>query len=181
MHDIQLLEKLFDPKILAILKLFIDNKEKQFYLRELSKASKVPVASCFRIVKHIVNLNLIKEVKISKFKLYKLNENEDTKFIEGFIKIEKHVLDLFVEEIKKIEGIMSIVLHGEEKKDKVNILLIGANMNTEEIKSICTNMREKYNLTVTYLILTPEQYNQMSDMNLFPREKRTIYQKHTMC
>ncbi|MDO8741493.1 MAG: hypothetical protein Q7J54_08085 [Candidatus Woesearchaeota archaeon] len=177
MHDIQLMEKLFDPKILAVLKLFVENKEKQLYLREISKAAKVPVASCFRIMKHLLSLNLVKEVNVSRFRLYQLNENDDTKFIEGFIKIEKHVLDLFVDEIKKIEGISSIILHGEDKKDKANILLIGANINSDGIKAICTDIREKYSFTITYLILTQEQYAQMSDMNLFPREKKIIYSR----
>ncbi|MBI2129750.1 hypothetical protein HYU07_05935 [Candidatus Woesearchaeota archaeon] len=128
-------------------------------------------------MKHLLGLNIIKEVRVSRFKLYQLNENDDTKFIEGFIKIEKHVLDLFVDEMKKIEGIRSVILHGEDRKDKANILLIGTNINSDGIKAICTNIKEKYSFTITYLILTPEQYAQMSDMNLFPREKKIIYSR----
>ena len=43
MHDENLLENLFDSKSLRVLRLFIDDKGNEFYLREIAKKSNVPV------------------------------------------------------------------------------------------------------------------------------------------
>ena len=67
MHDENLLENLFDSKSLRVLRLFIDDKKSEFYLREISKKSNVPVSSTFRIIAKLKSLKLVEQIKIKKF------------------------------------------------------------------------------------------------------------------
>ena len=62
--NIKLLEELFDKKVLKVLKLFLADKGNEFYLREIAKLSKVPVASTYRIITKLIALNIIDEKKI---------------------------------------------------------------------------------------------------------------------
>ena len=91
MHDENLLENLFDSKSLRVLRLFIDDKNNEFYLREISKKSNVPVSSTFRIVAKLRYLKLVDQIKIKKFKLYKLAETDNAKFLIKILK-EKEIL-----------------------------------------------------------------------------------------
>ncbi|MBN1386296.1 helix-turn-helix domain-containing protein [Candidatus Woesearchaeota archaeon] len=83
-----LLEELFDAKILAVIRLFMDHKSHEFYLREISQKSGVPVSTIFRIVNKLVSLNLVEVMKVSKFKAYKWPNNEKTRFLEQMIRKE---------------------------------------------------------------------------------------------
>jgi len=177
MEEINILEGLFDSKILKVIRLFLNEKDNQFYLREISNKVNVPVATTFRIVKKLLKLGLIQEIRIKKFKLYKIKEGSNTKFLESFIREEKRILDQFVDRIKNISGINSVILHGKEKKDRVNILIIGENIDSNSIKQLCADIKEKYNFTISSLTLTEDQFKQMSSMGLYSGEKKTLFKK----
>ena len=71
MDNTQLLQELFDPKMLAVQKLYFKNPERQLYLLEVSKESKVSSATTFRIVGKLAELGLLRTIKMGKFKIYK--------------------------------------------------------------------------------------------------------------
>jgi DNA-binding IclR family transcriptional regulator len=79
-------EELVDVKLLKILKLFLRNKESHFHLNKISADSKVPVATVFRIIPHLVELNLIEQISIGKLKIYKLAKNSKTKELQKVFK-----------------------------------------------------------------------------------------------
>ncbi len=177
MENLNLLEELFDNKKLKVIKLFLQNKEKQFYLREIAKQTRVPIASTFRIVKKLMELELIKQIKINKFKLYKTADNDNIAFLETFLKEGKKMVQLFVEKVKELEGISSIILHGEETEEKANLLLIGTNIDSNEIKRICAEIKEQYKFAISPLTLTQEQFTQMSNMGLYSGKKTVLFRK----
>ena len=106
MENLDILEQLFDKKILTVLRIFYENDSKEFYLREISKLTKVSLATTFRIVRKFVDLKLVTEIKIAKFKVYKLADNENTRFLGQMIKREKQALQVF---ITKIKGFYAII------------------------------------------------------------------------
>lgn len=172
-----MLDNLFDKKILTILKLFIVDKEKEFYLREIAKQTKVPVATCYRILNKLLSFDIIKLIQIKKFKLYKLADNETTMFLETFLKEEKQILNIFLKKIKELPQVESVILHGKETRDRANILIIGENINSDSIKHICAEIKEKYKFTITPLTLVREQYKQMTSMGLYSGEKRVLFRR----
>lgn len=79
------LRGLIDKKIRNILEVFIANKDELFHLQKISKLSNVSLTSSFRLIKKLVNLELITTIKIGKFKVYKLAENKKTRFLSGVL------------------------------------------------------------------------------------------------
>ena len=74
-----ILDGLVDKKVKNILDVFIKNKDGLFHLQKISKLSNVPIASSFRIVKRLASLGFIAVIRINKFKVYKLADNNKTK------------------------------------------------------------------------------------------------------
>jgi hypothetical protein len=170
-----ILESLFDKKVLQILRLFMKNRDKKFYLMEIAKASNVPIATTSRIMHKLIDLKLIDIVAVSKFKLYVLAQNETTSFLEGILKESKKILDYFIDETRKIPGIEAVILHGEESEERANILIIAESVDPNIIRNICGVIKEKYNFTVSTLTLTKEQFVQMTSMGLYSGKKRMLY------
>ncbi len=177
MHDENLLGNLFDTKSLKILRLFLDDKDKEFYLREISKKVNVPVATTFRIVKRLVELRVVELLMIKKFKLYKLADNDNTIFLEGVLKEKKRALEEFVNSAKNIDSIDEIILHGKETEKRASVLLIGENIDAGEVKRLCAEIKEKYNFVVSILSLGRDQFEQMKGMELFPKVKKSLYRR----
>lgn len=177
MENVKLLEELFDGKILKVIKFFLLNKEKEFYLQEISKQAEVPIATVFRMVGRLKVLGIIEEIKIRKFKLYKCADNDSVRFLESFIKEGKRIIERFVSMAAKVENVEEIILYGKESEEKANVLLIGRNINSNQIKQICAEFKEKHNYSITDLSLEREQYEQMSRMGLYSGKKKILFKR----
>ena len=177
MESQKILEGLFDKKMLTILKLFLKKKDQQFYLKEISKQTKVPLATTHRILNKLLELEIIDKTKIKHLKIYKLAENEKTKYLESVFEEKKTILDEFIEQANNIDGIKIIMIYGREEKDKANLLIIGESIDNSLIREIIVKIKEKYNFTITHLVLTESQYQQMAAMNLYPGKKEVLLEK----
>ena len=122
MEDVKILEGLFDKKILKVIKFFLVNKDKEFYLQEISNLVDVPIATVFRLIKKLKELKIVEEIKIKKFKIYKCANNKNVEFLESFMKEGKRIIDNFVELVSKLENVEEILLYGKASEDKANIL-----------------------------------------------------------
>lgn len=172
-----IIEEFFDKKTLSILKLLLFDETDQFYLREISKKAKVPVATTFRIIKKLKEIGIIDETVIKKTKLYSLSHNKNTKLLADLLEEKKTVIEEFVKEITQLEGVQMIIRHGEESKDKTNILVVGNNIDEKLVKQEVGGIKEKYNFNIIELILEPVQFNQMSSMGLFPGKKVILWER----
>jgi delta-aminolevulinic acid dehydratase/porphobilinogen synthase len=174
----KLLEGLFDRKILGVLRLFVNNPEKQFYLREIAKLTRVPIATVFRETKKLCSLAIIKEVRIKqRMKLYQLEETKAAKYIESILEIRRTALEEFVEELKDLAGLYEIILHGKHQKDRASVFIIGHNIDTEAVKRVVASVKEKYHFNLITLTLELDQFEQMSAMGLYSGEKSTLFRK----
>jgi hypothetical protein len=168
-----ILDEFFDKKELAVLKLFLFDEIDKFYLREISKKTRVPVATTFRIVNKFKAIGIIDETVIKKTKLYSLAINKNTKILSELFEEKKTILEEFIETISALAGVQMIVGHGEEAKDKANIIIIGADIDMKTVKEKIGEIKDKYNFSILELVLSPEQFNQMSISGLI-RDKKTI-------
>ena len=177
MENIEILEELFDSKIVKVLRHFMANEGQEFYLREIAKLTGTSPATIYRILNKLVK-NKILIVSLHKNnKLYKLDENKTTEYLKSVLKLEKRIVELFVDSVKGLPGIESIILHGDEKDNRANILLIGEGINPGEIKLLCAEIKEKYHYSITSLSLTREQFEQMSAMGLYSGKKKVLWGK----
>jgi len=172
-----ILEEFFDRKELAILKLFLFDDTDKFYLREISKRTKIPVATTFRIVRKFKQIGIIDETVIKKTKLYSIAQNKSTKLLSTLFEERKSILDEFVSAATALPGVVMILIHGEEEKDKANLIILGTNIDTKAIKNKIGELKEKYNFNIIELVLEPAQFTQMSSMNLFPNKKTILWEK----
>jgi hypothetical protein len=175
MQQTDILEQLFDEKVLRILRLFYNNEQGEFYLREISKKSGIAVASTFRIMSRLLELEIVDLVQIKKFKLYKLGDNENTRFLGQFIRKQKQALEVFITRAKEISGIKIIMLQGREEKEMANVIIIGDDINKTAVKSLCGEIRDEFKFKITDLILQEEQFKQMDAMGLYPGRKKVLY------
>jgi len=173
-----LLSQLFDQKLLKVISLLLSNKRKEFYLQEIAKDTKVPIASTYRILLKLTKLGIVDLVPISRFKLYRIANNENTRELQDMLIGRQTPLQGFIEQIRDSEGIDEIILHGEETRQGADLVLIGENINTELIKAATAAIKEEYGFSITTLNLTREQFDQMNTMNLFPKRKKTLYKNY---
>jgi len=177
MENIDVLQNLFDTKIIRIINEFLQDRQKQFYLREIAKETGVPVTTTHRILQKLEQLKIIKTIKISRFKLYQIEENDQVMFLASIIKARKKALQEFIDEVIILEGINIVILHGEETETKANILLIGKGIDADKVKDLVSKTKENHDFTVTYMSLTSAQYEQMSSMGLLPRQKKILFER----
>jgi len=135
------------------------------------------MASTHRILKKLSKMQIIDEINISKFKVYQLSNNERVIYLNGFIKTTPNIIEKFIEEIKDIKGIIKVIQHGKETDSKVNMLIIGDEIDLSKIKGFIADIKSDYDYNISYMSLTEEQYDQMSKMGLYSGQKRTIFEK----
>ena len=174
----EILESLISPSTLRILKLFLNNEDQEYYLREISKLTRIPPATVFRIVAQLVDKRILLVHQIKRFKLYHYNI-EDAGFLADLLQDRKSAVAEFIKLIGEFEGVQMVVLLGKEEKDKSNILVIGNDMDIDSIKRNAVFISDKYKFNIILLTLTPEQYNQMSSMGLYPGKKRILFETET--
>jgi hypothetical protein len=109
--------------------------------------------------------------------LYVLNTGKNVEYLDTILKEERRIIDLFVEEARDLPGIQLIVQHGEERKEKANLLIIGNDVDPDEIKRICGEIKAAYTFNIHSLTLTLEQFEQMSSMGLYQGKKKVLFRK----
>src|SRR3990170_250012 len=72
----QLLSSLFDRKTVEVLRKLL-LKSGNFYIRDLSKETGVPLATTFRIIQKLVPLGLVQKNEVDKFVFYSVKRNSN--------------------------------------------------------------------------------------------------------
>ncbi len=169
----KVLETLFDPKVIRVLRLFINNPSKEYYLREVSRLAKVPPATAYRIIKTMKELELLHEEKTKHLKTYYLNQRNAAMFFD-LLEDKRSALKEFVEFIRSVEGVERVIQHGDDSENKASILVVGVDIDQESVRAKVVDIKERYGFTIIYLILAPEQYKQMLSMGLYSGRKITL-------
>ena len=173
MENQEIIESLFDNKIISILKFFLKNDTNEYYLREIARNTRVSPTSTYRILKKLVELELLELREIKTAKLYKFASNKKSEFIKSMLEVD--ILEYFIESVKKIAGVDEILLLGKKDKAKANVILLGATINTADVKLLAGEVKEKYGFTINQMTLSKEQYEQMASMGLYPGEKKVLF------
>ena len=176
MEKIELIQGLVDSKKLAVMNVLFNSSE-EMYLGEIAKSARVPVATTYRIINELLKLEIIKINKIKRLKLYSIEKNEKTLFWGNILKKGVQVLDDFVRMVKDMPGLQEIMIHGETRKDRANLLIISEKIDENQLKGAASDIRDKYNFVITYLPLTMMQYQQMSAMGMYSEKKRVLWAK----
>ena len=169
-----LVEKLFDKKLIKILRLFVNNPDKEYYLREISRITKVSLASTHRILNQLKELELIKENKEKYLKTY-ISRPENIEVLSGLLEDKKTAIKEFSDFISGTRGVDIVIQHGEEEKEKASVLIVGEDMDQNSVREKTNEIKEKYKFNIIYLFLSRAQYEQMSSMGLYKGKKVILY------
>ncbi len=172
MDNSKFLGALFDQKMLSILTHFLENKNSNLYLREISVITKVPVATTFRILKKLTDLEIIKLNQINRFKFYQLNDNERVAQLSALI--SKNPVDRFVSKIKGVEGVESVLLYAE-KTTSANLLIIGTKLDSEKIEVAIKDVKIEFNFMVRYATSTAKRFEQQLSMGMISQPKKVLW------
>jgi len=114
-----------------IMKLFFNNPNKEFYLREISRLTKVSPSGSFRILNKLEGKNLIVRNKNKAVTNFKLKNNEDVKRLKRLFNInsvyESKLVDFLID---KYNNPTAIVLFGsyslgeDNEKGDIDIAVI---------------------------------------------------------
>ena len=172
----KVLETLFDPKIIKVLKLFINNPDSEYYLREVSRLTRVSPATTYRILKMMKSLELVYEERTKHLKTYYLNQKNASIF-KDLLEDKTSAIQEFTEFIKQAPGVSMAVQHGLEERNKASVLVVGENIDQEAIRERVVDIKERYSFTIIYLVLDPGQYEQMLSMGLYSGRKKVLFSK----
>jgi DNA-binding transcriptional regulator YhcF (GntR family) len=170
-----IVESILNPSLLKILKFFINNDDQKYYLREVAKITRIPPATTYRMLNQLVKAEILLIEQIKTMKLYYLNQ-DNSYFLSEILQDRKTAVQDFVESISSFDNVEMVVLHGNEEKTKANILVIGKEMDIESIKKNALYISDKFKFNLIILTLTPDQYNQMASMGLYPGKKKILFE-----
>ena len=66
--------QIIDPKIIRIIRLFLNNPEQLYHLQKVSQDAKVPLGTTFRLVGKLAKIEFLETLTVGKTKLYRLNK-----------------------------------------------------------------------------------------------------------
>ena len=172
MNKREVLGALIDKKKAAVLHILL-NASEEMYLTEIAQKSDVSITSTFRILQEFVELKIIQRKEWKTSKLYFADKNAPATFLKELFSEPFDGVSEFVTSMKNISGINSIILHGTQKKDKANVLLIGEEIDVGKIEESCSMLKKK-GFELSYLTLGKQQYEQMTKMGLYAGEKKVL-------
>jgi len=175
MEPAQLLANLFDKKKMAVVRLFVDQQEREFTLQEAARGSRVSLATTFRILRKLVSLEIVEERKVKHLKTYVLAKNELTRYLEKLFETGQSALEAFVDKAKGLSGVTEIILHGKPAKDRASLLIIGRGVDPNSVFDVVRDIQERYKFQIVHLVLDPQQYEQMVSMGLYSGVKKELY------
>jgi len=178
MEDIRVLEELFDNKVIRILKTLLMDSRKQYYLQELANRSSVPIATTSRILAKLEKAQAVQVDKISRFKLYRMAENQRARLLSRLFKEDRKILQIFAQEASKIKGIDMIIQHGKDTAENAVVIIIhGDYYDAGALKSLEAEIRTKYKYHILSFKHSKEHYNQAVGARMYDKTKKVLFER----
>ena len=155
--------------------MFLQNPETEYYLRETARIAKGSPASTYRILNKLVKLEFLNCRQIKTVKLYVLASGKGVEMLKSMLEV--NVVKIFVEQASGLFGVDEILLLDDKDKTKANVLIISSGVDTDELKRIVADIKDKHAFTINHMSLGKDQYEQMAAMGLYPGSKKILYQR----
>ena len=166
---------LLDDKLIKIISVFLKNPEKRFYLSEVSKASGINAATTFRMLNKLAKENLLNVMVIGKVRTYQLSKGERARSLAGLLKKEEtNVLDMFCEKMPQLPRV-KIVLLDSQRRNSAKLIIVGDCSYRDRIENICHRLEEEKKFKISFVELTPIQYDGLKGSSAFNLDKKVIY------
>ncbi len=165
-----ILKSMFDEKTISILSEMPGKKI--IGIREVSRKTKIPVSTVFRIFQRLEKSGLLRKTKSGVFSFYEIDQNSKAYLLLERIMPKKSPLDIFTTIVSKEKTEEIHML--DEGDDRASILVIG-NVKTKKIQEICDAIKKEFGYSIKPLVLTRAQYDNMVSLNIAPSSKKVLF------
>lgn len=158
-----MLEQLFGSRTrVKLLRLFLHDPERRFYVRELTRVVDEHLNSVRRELLHLEQAGLILTYEEDRKKYYRVN----TAWVlypelrSLMIKSQLAGTEELMEKLKQLGDIRKLVLSGcfvEGSSAPTDILIVGS-VDTRELKSVLDDFQKGFDREIYYTLLTPEEF-----------------------
>jgi len=176
MEEIDVLRDLFDEKVVGVVNVFLEHPERNFSLSQVSKLSKVHIATVFRILNKLNEKDFVRVILVGKSKSYQLKRGEKTFVLFRFLKREGDYLSDFIEKVKLHPRIKKIILEAKSKKG-AKILIVGNFLPSQKLKSITNEIRRKHNFKINFVEISEKQFGEMETLGLYDLKRKVIWER----
>lgn len=167
-----LLSNLFDKKTVEVLKKLL-LKQGNFYIRDLSKETGVPLATTYRIVQKLTSLGIVEKKEMDKFVFYSVKKDSPT-----YHEVHTLVFGTSSDPIELFKLTMKERHAGafSAYKDKDGKIFIVSDLIKEaDVAEIASYVFGKTQIKPNYIVTTRDFFQKMQDMNLVSKDKLTIF------
>ncbi|MBT4723083.1 hypothetical protein HN958_00065 [Candidatus Falkowbacteria bacterium] len=192
-------EQLFGSKTrVKLIRIFLDNPDKLFYVRELTRMSDSLINSVRRELQNLINLKIIIEQKVSSKKkkdqvvskinakkFYQLNPKNifqkdlQSLFSKGKVLVEKKLVD----RIKRMGDIKYLALGGVFTHDEraVSDLFVVGDFDKQKMIAVLNKFEKELEKDINYTVMQEEEFklrNDISDrflLDILENEKNVIF------
>ena len=165
-----MLEQIFGSRTrVKLLKLFLLNPEKQYYVRELTRLLGEQINSIRRELDNLAVIDLVEhEVKNQK-KFFKANADSlyfdelQALFLKSHLALEKDL----VHGIKELDGIRYLLLGGiftENEDARTDILCVGK-IDQKQFRMLVKRFRKEFPRDLNYTLMSEEEFSYRKEIS----------------
>lgn len=172
----EILKDLFDEKIIRIINSLLDNPEKQYSLTEVSRLSRVNVATTSRILNKLIEKKFIKSTVVGKIRIYQLERNQKTFALTKLLKKDATPLQIFINKISEHPRIKKVILE-TKLQNEAKLLLVGDFLPREKINKLCDKIKKENNFKIQFVEISENQYKNLKDFKTYDMENKVIWER----
>lgn len=159
-----MLEQLFGSRTRdKLLKLFLENPDQQFFVRELTREINERIHSVRRELDNLTKLGLLSSKQVDQKRFYQVDK-DFVLFDELSALVKKSKLlieNVVADKVSKLEGLRYLALTGRFVEDEVmltDVLLVGK-ISQEALKKFIRDLEIIYQKEIRYTHLTTHEFN----------------------
>lgn len=162
---LDLMGKLFDIKTVKVIEVLL-TKRGRFYLRDLSRESGVSLATTFRIVQKLKNVDIVYKDGKEKIEFYELDRNSKNFSVlkDIFMESEKKPGEIIKQELHNIHGLEPRIYYDRSNENK--IIVISSLTEKGEIEKI----KDKFGEELKIVLFSNSQFIEMKNAGFVKRK-----------
>jgi predicted transcriptional regulator len=164
MIDQNLLESIFDEKIIGVIRSLLNQNTEFFSIREIAEKSDVTISTTFRIVQSLESVGFVKKIKRGRIKFFQIQKSSKaykqlSELFNRKIDIEQQIKSRINDLYSNIEVDIHI-----PKKDKNKLFIVtDAELDDFKLNNEVSDIIEK---KVKLMSIEPQQFEKMKKIGL---------------
>lgn len=184
-----MLEQLFSSRTrVKLLKKFLLNPEKKYYVRELTREVGERINSVRRELDNLNRLGLLIYFNQNQKKFYQVNTDFllYSELTSLLTKAQSLLEDKLIDKVRKINNIKYCVLTGrfvQNDEVQTDVFIVGNNLNQAKVKEVIKKLEKHYDQEINYTVMTVQEFSHRSEMtdrfiyNIINSPKITVVDK----